>query len=79
MKVNIKDVAMKNGLGKNLVAAARTLLDDNLKHVKITTGQLDTADTSDSKASLSGTIDLELDIADTVVRLDLEDITIQVW
>lgn len=79
MKVNIKDVAMKNGLGKNLMAAARTLLDDNLKHVRITTGPLDTTDTSDSKASLSGTIDLELDIEGTAVRLDLEDITIQVW
>lgn len=79
MKVNIKDVAMKNGLGKNLVAAARTLLDDNLKHVKITSGPLDTVDTSDSKAVLSGTIDLELDIGDTAVRLDLDDITIQIW
>ena len=79
MKVDVKDLAMKNGIGKNVIGALRVLLDDNLKHVKITTGSVDTADTSQAKASLSGTIDLEMYIDDVTVRLDLDEITIQVW
>ena len=79
MKVNVKDLAMKNGIGKNVISALRVLLDDNLKHIKITTGPVDTANTSQAKASLSGTIDLELDIDDVVARLDLDYIAIYVW
>ena len=79
MNLDIKEIAMTNGLGKNLISAARTLLDDDIKHIKLTTSTEAALEKKDAKATLSGTVDFELTIGDTSVRIDLEDIIVQAW
>lgn len=79
MNLDIKEIAMTNGLGKNLISAARTLLDDDIKRIKLTTSTEAALEKKDAKATLSGTVDFELTVGDTSVRIDLEDIIVQAW
>ncbi|MBQ9633104.1 MAG: hypothetical protein IJV04_09390 [Lachnospiraceae bacterium] len=79
MNLDITEIAMTNGLGKNLISAARTLLDDDIKRIKLTTSTEAALEKKDAKATLSGTVDFELTVGDTSVRIDLEDIIVQAW
>lgn len=76
MRVDVKKLAMESGLLGNLIAAGRTLLDNNIKHIEIGNNG---NDRDDAKGTLKGSVDLILDVDGSSVHIDLADLNIQIW
>ena len=76
MKLDIKKVVTSSGLGKNIMTAARGLLDDNIKEFTVSSGTTEVPE--NSKGTVKVNLELDVAIGDITGHLDLKDLVISI-